>query len=332
MTEIPDEYMEQIKKEFAIMKETDDLNANLSQVLAEVHSIFLKHGISKIIYPSEVMFGRKHFGNSMHINVDIKTRENVFVYAPNLSEIIFDHYYPRPKSKKFFHFTTLDSAIKIMNAGHFRVYNLLKNYDFDEFRTFYKDHNLDGFSNSYSHDGDLYEEHIMKQTFSLCLTNDATLSKKQENYLWQVFAAGNTGVKLELEINSNHIDLREIFYKDNSISKNDLLLNELDIHFKSKYNRQFALSKISKIGGFYLPSRYEIENETRFLIKEHTEDYDFNFIIHPVGNGIAYIELPFNNQFGIFNIKHIHLGVSCDLALAHSEFSKLGFGNIIVNP
>ena len=68
---ISDEYIKMIKKEFEIQKETDDLNENLPKVIQEVHAIFQKYGINRKLLPSEVMFGRKHFGNRMMINWDI---------------------------------------------------------------------------------------------------------------------------------------------------------------------------------------------------------------------------------------------------------------------
>jgi hypothetical protein len=328
---ISDEYMEMIKKEFEIQKETEDLNFNLPTTVQEIHNILRDFGINRTIQPSEVMFGRKHFGNRILINCDIVSKDLVFVSIPKLSEIIFDHYYPKPQTPDFFHFTTLDSALKILKSEQFRLYNLIKNYDFDEFKTFYADHNLDGYKTSHSPDGDLYEDHIMKQTFSLSLAKKSTLSPTQEDYMWEVFADEKKGVKLEFEVQTPHIDFRDILYKELTDLNKDLLINVLDKHFKDNYNRQFALSKISKIGGFYLPSTYDIENETRFLIKEHTDDYDFGFNITNESNDIAFIELPFSSDYGNFKIKAIHLGKDCDNQQAYEEFKKINLEKLIQN-
>lgn len=97
------------------------------------------------------------------------------------------------------------------------------------------------------------------------------------------------------------------------------------------YNRQFALSKISKIGGFYLPSTYDIENETRFLIKKHTDDYEFNFTAVNESNDIAFIELPFSSVYGTFEVKSIHLGKDCDEQKANEAFKRLNLEKLIKN-
>jgi hypothetical protein len=328
---ISDEYMEMIKKEFEIQNETDILNNNLTITIQEINKIFKDYGINRTIHPTEVMFGKKHFGNRIIINWDIVTRDRVFVSINKLSEILFDYYYPKPQTVDFYHFTTLDSAIKILQSEQFRLYNLIKNYYFDEFRTFYEDHNLDGYRTSYTPDGDLYEDHLMKQTFSLSLANKKTLSSSQEDYMWQVFSDEYKGVKLEFEIVTAHIDFRDIYYKNPSDPNKDLLINALDKHFKDNYNRQFAFSKVSKIGGFYLPSTYDLENETRFLIKKHTDDYDFNFNIVNESGNIAYIELPFTSNYGNFKIKSIHIGKDCDKQKAYDELNKINLGGLIKN-
>ncbi|WP_299818087.1 hypothetical protein [uncultured Pontibacter sp.] len=329
MTEIPDQYIELIKKEFDIQNKTEALNKKLDSVVDEIHQIFQQYGISRKITKHDVMFGRTHFGNRMILNCDIVTREMIVEYAPKLSEIIFDYYYPRPQISEFYHFTKLDSAIKILTSEKFRLYNLIKNYDFDEFRTFYNDHNIDGYRKSYAPNGDLYEKHIMKQTYSLSLAKKSTLNNLQEDSMWEVFADCSKGVKLEFEVQSQHIDFRDIYYKYTSTPNHTLLLKALESHFMSKYNRQFALSKISKIGGFYLPSSYDIENETRFLIKEHTDDYDFNFTVHQEAGDVAFIELPFISKYGSFRIKAIHLGQNCDKQKAKEEFQKLKLEKIL---
>jgi hypothetical protein len=332
MDDISEKYIELIKKEFEIQNETDALNADLPNVISEVHQIFQKYGVNQKILPSDVMFGQKFFGNRIIINWDIATKDRVFVSIPRLSEIIFDHYYPRPQTTSFYHFTSLDSAIKILDSKKFRLYNLIKNYDFDEFKTFYEDHNLDGYKKSYAPDGDLYEDHIMKRTFSLSLTEKSRVTASQESYMWNVFSNNHQGVKLEFDIKSQHVDFRDIYYKDFSTSLNDLLFNDLDQHFKNKYKRQFVLSKISKIGGFYLPSSYDIERETRFLVKEHTDDYDFNFSITQEDKDVAYIELPFSSNYANFDIKAIHLGKSCNIKIAEDSLNKLGLSSLIIYP
>ena len=312
MEDIPDHLLEQIKKQVAIDAETETFNKKLPEVIEEIHDIFRNYGISRKLTTYDVEFRPQTFGNKFVMNNDISTKEGIFEYNPLLSEIIFDHYYPRPNATEFYHFTKLESAIKILSSQSFRLYNLIKNYYSDEFYTFYTDHNLEGYKTNYAPDGDLYETHIMKRTFSLSLAKKSNLTPTQESYLWQVFSDEAEGVRLEFEVKSYHTDFRDIYYKAPKTSNISLLLNVLDNHFKKIYNRQFALSKISKIGGFYLPNIYDIENESRFLIKQFTDDYDFNFTIHEEEDGVAFIELPFLNKYGEFKLKNIHLGETSD--------------------
>jgi len=114
------------------------------------------------------------------------------------------------------------------------------------------------------------------------------------------------GVRIEFEIDTNHCDFRKIYYKDSNFNPNNLLINELNLAIENNYNRKLFISGISKIGMFYLPGSYKIENEVRFAIKQHTDDYEFNF-----SDDLDYILLPFKSDYATFKINKIKIGENC---------------------
>lgn len=329
---LPNWLEENIRKEFEVQGETEKLNEKLPEIVEEINGILEEYGVFRKLLPSDVMFGKKHFGNRFSINQNILSHDNEFAAQPTLSDILFDFYYPKPTGDRFYHFTTLEAAIKIVESRHFRLTNLTKNYDYGEFRPFYEQHNLHGYEQNVTPNGDLFEDYLMNQTFALCLTNKQAVADEQERYLWEVFAEDKAGVALEFQVTTTHPDFREILY-DNRKEVNGLkLINALTAFIENRFGRQFTFSKVSKFGGFYLPSTYEIETETRFLIKEHTDDYPFNFQKHPLGGAAEYIELPFESRYGEFALKRIILGDKCPVGIAEQEFTRLNLDSLIVYP
>jgi len=69
------------------------------------------------------------------------------------------------------------------------------------------------------------------------------------------------------------------------------------------------LSGLSKIGGFYLQGDFDTEHEARLLIKQSTDDYKFDFVIHNSNGEIKYIKLKlFDNPLVDINIKSVQPG------------------------
>lgn len=115
------------------------------------------------------------------------------------------------------------------------------------------------------------------------------------------------GVRIEFQIDSEHPDLRQIFYHKN-LDNSKLLLNRLSKETLEKFNRVFGIAGVSKIGAFYLPGDYDIENEVRFLFKKFTDEYCF-----PFDDSQRFIMLDFDSDFAKITITKIRAGKLCNI-------------------
>ncbi|MFH7010553.1 hypothetical protein ACHRV5_01705 [Flavobacterium sp. FlaQc-52] len=308
-----DEYFNNVKKQMKLFEETDKLNSNINITDASttINNIFQSFNIQDRISSNDIEFSNSFLWNKPYIVWDKKLDSNIILRKLKLSEIIFDHYYPKPTETTFYHFTTYANFISIIKNQELWLFNLAKRFQEGEFRLFYIDHGITGYQTNRDYNGEIMEKSLMKQTFYTSFAKSSTIRLEDEESLWNSFGEGGLGVRLEFEINPKYADFRNVFYKQDGVPKTDLLINKITSEVQSKYNRNFTLSGISKIGGFYLQGDFDTENETRLLIKESTDDYKFNFTKHNYGEqgDIKFIKLKlFDNSFADFKIKSIQPG------------------------
>jgi hypothetical protein len=250
----------------------------------------------------KVLFNRRETAEE-----DYRTIEVTFSSKKKLSNCLFDIYYPKVTDSCFYHFTKI-SALRQILKGEIKLNPLIVNENYDEFRTFYIDHDLLGYFKNKDYDGQLMKDSIMKETFSLSLASKTDLSAESENRLWSSFGDNGYGVRIEFEIETKHPDFRKIFYRDKNFNVSDLAIRRLIDLTRSLYKREFFISGVSKIGAFYLPGDYNIENEVRFVVKQHTDEYEFHYEIAEKG----FLMLPFQNKYAEVKIKEIKIGDKCD--------------------
>lgn len=299
------EYFDQVKKQMELMAETNRLNSRISEAVEAINQIFSEYGIEQKITKNDIKFTDSFLTNNHYTEkVDIET--TLFKSLRRLSQIIFEHYYPKPKGNKFFHYTTV-SALKGILKNELKLKPLIKNENYSEFKLFYQDHNLEGYTRNIDERGILMERVLMEQCFAICFASPIDLTQHKDKTLWSSFADNGGGVRIEFQIDTQHPDFRQIFYHKN-LDKGKLLLNRLAKDTLEKFNRTFALAGVSKIGAFYLPGDYDIENEVRFLFKKFTDEYNFLF-----DDSNGYIMLPFESDFAKISITKIRAGKLCDI-------------------
>jgi hypothetical protein len=250
-----------------------------------------------------------------------RTKEGTLVVKKHrrLSQLIFDFYYLKADGTKFYHYTKISALTGILKK-ELKLKPLITNQNFDEFKTFYKDHDLIGYTVNTDESGKLMEQVLMEQCFAICFASPHGLTNEKDKTLWYSFADNTNGVRIEWNIETNHTDFRKIFYRKDNFDKNKLLLNRLNKDTQSTFNRIFTVAGLSKIGAFYLPGFYNIENEVRFLMKQFTDDYEFTF---DVGKG--YIMLPFESEFGKFSISKIRIRNKDNVDTVSNLLSENGF-------
>jgi hypothetical protein len=229
-----------------------------------------------------------------------------FSYKRKLANILFDIYFPKPLDKEYYHYTKI-SALRQILKGEIILRPLLSNENYHEFVNFYNDHKYLGYFNNRDYNGALMKDSLMKEIYAFCLTTKNGLEEENEKTLWSSFADNGHGVRIEFEINSKHPDFKKIFYLNKNINKQDLPINKIKNSLWTLYEREFYIPGISKFGAFYLPGMLEVENEVRFVIKRHTDEYEFN--VEDLSNG--FIKIPFKSIYGEFVVKKIKIGSEC---------------------
>jgi hypothetical protein len=189
------------------------------------------------------------------------------------------------------------------------LFNLLRNYSQQEYRLFYKEHNIDGYEQERNIWGvDVGYRSNMSQMFSLSLTSD----QNESDQLWEDFAHNGTGVKLTFKVEPNSPDFRKVYYSNRNVPTQIPLLLDLFSEIQTVTGYPLNFTSISKIGAFYIRGIYSNEDEYRFLIKRDSASFGA-WDIEPVQwrDDITYIVLPFESRFGKFSLTKVQRGPNC---------------------
>lgn len=251
-------------------------------------------------------------------SIDIALTDNLLTTAgtaqpgrPDLGRLFLDNFFPKNSGPEFHHFTSLDSFEKIINSGRIRLSAVLKRFSEHEFRTFYDDHEMDGYARRLA-GGVPMEEQFVRDTFFWSLTTPYLDAHEEEN-MWDCFA-GRDGVRLVFSIRDILTDLRHVYYPAGT--KNIPLLKAI-MAVAEHHKRFLFFIGLSKVGFFYLPSGYAPEKETRLLIKRNqAEERGLSIQSHP--DGYDYIDLPLDNPLARITLEQVLLGPSADEKIVRS--------------
>jgi hypothetical protein len=250
---------------------------------------------------------------SDHVNFEPNAIGNNYIEPRNkkLTDIFFDHVFPKSNQKCFAHFTSINTAKSIVDSKSFWVFSLNKNSG-AEYEKFYEDHNLLGYKKRKEFlniETGYYENR--KSLFSLSFTS----SENNSDVMWEGFGKGYKGVKLYFNIVDDSDSFRKIRYSDSE--EKIKLLADLSDAVSRDFNTTFRLYKISKAGAFYIKGSLDFEDEYRFIHDGINDAYKFKIKRHK--DGQFYAKVPFENPIIKIQLTKIEKGIYCDPV----EFEKL---------
>ena len=234
-----------------------------------------------------------------------------------LSEQLFDSLFPPSTDGIYHHFTTYGNFKKIVSTGKLRLYNLHKRFKSGEFRTFCRDHSLDGYLRL-TEDG--IEEGaytaLMNDLFYVSLV-DSDAEDSEEH--WNLFANKHKGIRLSFMVNPHvrYPNFRRVIYQNPDCIP---VLQKLKNSFLDR-GYHLVHEGLSRMGGFYQRSEFAYQVEHRLLAKNfHDSHWDFPFKIQSEGNAnVKFIEVDLkrsdHNWFNI-QLKQVVTGRDCDLEKA----------------
>jgi hypothetical protein len=228
-----------------------------------------------------------------------------------VAEEIWNRVYPSCPPGRYYHFTKAQSGKDIISSGKLRLYNLHNRYSDDEFRTFCRDHKLDGFLDPTGSSPDRHRE-LMDDLFYVSLVD---ASHKDSDLHWNTFASPppHSGVRLEFGIDpANYGGFRRIFYQEHGQMP---LFAKLQRAFQA-YGRKFVFNGLSRMPAYYILARFWRESECRLLVKRSALGSLPEFSVQTVGaSRVQYIECEINGATcSKFNLKFVGVttGKACD--------------------
>lgn len=331
------ELMDKSKISFQLLQRTDFLNSNYLREAADIINLIITHRLyrnSQTITADDIYF-TNHTLADRKIPKRTETKdasgetlvEVAFDSTRKLSKILFDIYFPLVTEGLYYHYTKL-SAFRNIVKGELKLKPLITNENYHEFKTFYEDHNILGYFHNKNYDGTVMKDALMKEIYTFCLASKQSLNEYDEKSLWSSFADNGHGVRIEFQINTNHPDFRQIFYFEKHLNKKDLVINRLQSVVKNLYERELYIPGLSKLGAFYLPGMCKVENEVRFVLKKHTDEYPFD-----LDDTQGYIKIPFKNRYSEFVIKKVKVGDKCSPDERHEITNLLienGYSNDMI--
>lgn len=300
--DVTDEDVKEAGRLCQLMKEDEDYyKANALRACLLINEKLKSRQINKEIRPIDILVSRA-------LLVDYPREEKL------LSETIIDYVFPSVDKKTVSHFTKLGTLRNILKENKFRLYSIYKNASDHEYMEFYRSLGLNGYASTNGLGKSYFDAH-MQELFMASFTE--LKSGKQEKILWNRFGDGARGVRIDIDVKANVDDFRKIHYDWKSRLS---LIKEVSDSLKKEIGVAFIFHQISKMGAFYLPTRYEIENEYRMLVKKDTDTYSFDCEIKKDGP-YSYIEIPIGDKNPYYDVQIV--GITAGENINWDEATKI---------
>ncbi len=250
-----------------------------------------RKAVERILNPILSKFGIRDAFDPREIHVSDQVIIETIGNKYTLSNAVLDCMFPKEKTPaELLHYTKMDGLRGIASSGELRLYPILKRIGQGELDAFAITHKLDGYLKG---PGRPYYVDLSEDLFYVSLARPGAAN---EPYMWNMFAEQGEGVRLKLQLTPQQADLRGIQYAQASRT----VLNRINDALTWEKQPPFVPWTISRIGGFYLPSNLNVEDELRLMIKRHKDganltrsDGKYDYWPVPIGtqNPVCMIEL-----------------------------------------
>jgi len=273
----------------------------------------------------------KHYPEVGPVNLDrLRVTDTIVIEAPDgeksLSEAILNSCFPHADTGlEYVHYTSFRTLEKVVATGQWRLYWVIRRLDEAEYQTFCHDHGLDGYLDV---DPRTNGRRFVDMCRDLFYTSFTRLPSRNETDMWHNFADQGRGVRLVFRIRPvlKRAELRPVRYQNQLLRT---LIQKLQEACKIQLQRSLVLMGISRIGAFYLPMAFNIEDETRLLIKRFDMSDMSDLSQNPwavVQNDDVhqYLPLPLNedNEFCRIDLVRVDAGPRCSEEEMHRELRK----------
>lgn len=247
----------------------------MNGIVSDINEVLTNHSIDTSIDLSD-------------ITITDKTVSDLVKPDSKLSNAIIEYLWPSVSKASVYHFTSKESAEKILTSDIFRLTNIEKRYHEEEIVTFCETHKLQGYLENDESGNPKYRNMIMPNTFYASFA-DSEINEEEQEVLWNRFAPID-GVRLKIDIEASNPNFRKIRYEQKAGEPIELLTDLVNC-IRDNHNREFILKGISRLCSFYLSGdEYGDEFEYRSLYRSWE-----GFGPQPKGDGVySYIELPLN--------------------------------------
>ncbi len=208
--------------------------------------------------------------NEIHVLPDSNTVVEWTSSRGSLSNGLIDHFFPAEQSGiEVAHFTSLAKFKGKIESGELRLRPLLNRIDEQEFIHFARHFGLQG---CFDQEGEEpYYKTLMRNLFYASFTDPKPVN---EDYMWQVFGDQRNGVKIIFQISpiGYRSEIRRVRYKTKEDAFSSLIASIMR-RINSECGRNFVMRGTSRIGAFYLPLGFGLEQEAeiRLLVKSWGE-------------------------------------------------------------
>jgi hypothetical protein len=225
------------------------------------------------------------------------------------------------------HYTSLAGLKAIAASAQLRLHPVTKRLHEDEFTTFAREHDLQGYFDDDGR-GEKVLEELAKDLFYISL---ARPGNPNEPDLWSVFANDGRGVRLRLRLTPKApADLRRMGYQTGSPTA----LKRINDALLAQEGLIYTPWTISRICAFYLPIGYREEHEVRLMVKRHVGGPDYTtkggpWDVWPIA--LAAPGTTTGDEWCEIELVEVTAGARCTLAAVQNALADTIFSAVTIS-
>lgn len=225
------------------------------------------------------------------------------------------------------HYTSLAGLNAIATSAQLHLHPVAKRLHEDEFATFAREHDLQGYFDDNGR-GEKVLEELSKDLFYISL---AKPRNPNEADLWSVFANDGRGVRLRLRLMPKApADLRRMGYQTGSPTA----LKRINDALLAQEGLIYIPWTISRICAFYLPIGYREEHEVRLMVKRHEGSPDRTIKGEPWDVWPVALASPgttTGDEWCEFELVEVTAGTRCSATAVRNALAGTSFSAVTVS-